>query len=108
MAAELSAQLIGSKEVLQMLAELPKAAQSRVMRPILAEGSKMLAEIERGEAPKFSGLMQQAIGATGIKTYGRTLFATGGVRRGYRRALTRSSGGIKVLSKNKSRDSQAT
>ena len=98
---EIRAYMTGDVAVQRMFMELPKAVQERVVKPLIAQGSKILDEAVKAEAPVESGLMKLAIGSSKLKTYsGGTIFITTGVRRGFRRAVTASKRGkLRVRSK---------
>lgn len=84
-----------------MFQELPVAAQNRVLKPLVRDAGKKIAAAEKSESPKFSGLMQKAIGESSLKNYsGGRLFITAGVRRGFKRAIGRTKrGSLRVFSK---------
>jgi hypothetical protein len=91
--SELSCKLTGDKAVMRMFAELPAAAQDRVMKPLLNKGARLMAQAAKGAAPDDSGLLKLSLGASNLKVYGsgsadKLLFITVGARRGYRRAVT--------------------
>jgi hypothetical protein len=100
--SEITMTLSGDREVVRMFEELPTRAQKHVLTPLLKMGSKMLSHAEKSEAPHASGLLGLAIGASKLRTYESTIFITAGVRRGFRRAVTRKArGGVKRLGKAK-------
>jgi hypothetical protein len=82
-----SVQLIGDQVVMDMLRELPKAAQTRVMKPLMRRAGKIVETFAWGEAPEESGLTKKAIGSTIVKRYRSALFLTVGVRRGFKETL---------------------
>ena len=78
-------------------ARLSEKAQDGILRPIMTAASKVVAEAERQAAPRESGLMQDAIGASTTRTY-RTgassrLYIAAGVRWGFRRIVTNTPRG---------------
>jgi hypothetical protein len=86
----------------RMFAELPKRIQTRVLRVIIGQSQRMVTIAEKGEAPRRSGLMAAALGASTTRTYGSDrstkLFVAVGVRRGFRRMLaTKARRGIKFI-----------
>jgi hypothetical protein len=97
---EIRAYLTGDIAIQRMFMELPRATQERVVKPLIAQGSKLLDSAVKAEAPTESGLMKLAIGSSKLKTYsGGTIFITTGVRRGFRRAVTtKRGGGLRVRS----------
>jgi len=97
-------QITGDRRVLRMFAQLPAAAQKRVLRPLVREGGARIAAEERAGAPRQSGLLQAAIGTSPLRVYrSGVLFITAGVRRGYRRRIeTSMRGRLRYLSKRKS------
>ena len=91
---EIRAYMTGDAAVQRMFMDLPKAAQDRVVKPLITQGSKILDDAAKAAAPVESGLMKLAIGSSKLKTYGGgTIFITTGVRRGFRRAITAGRGG---------------
>ena len=98
-----TAQLFGSDLVQRLLLDVADAPRKKMLRDVMKEGSRMIADAIVSAAPRETGLLSLALGATNVKTYGSKLFATAGVRRGFRRALTVTKGGkLKYQSKKKS------
>ncbi len=81
--ADVSFSIIGAERTRDMLAELPAAAQNRVIKPLMRDAAKDIAKLEKAESPKDTGLMKKALGSTPLKTYGETFFIATGVRRGF-------------------------
>jgi len=80
-------EMIGDENVRRMFQELPKAAQNRVLKPLVRQGGSMIAEEEKEEAPAVTGLMKLALGTSPLRTYNSSLLIAVGVRRGFRRAV---------------------
>ncbi len=80
-------ELSGDKNVMRMFQDLPKAAQNRVLKPLVKQGGTMIAEEEKDEAPTATGLMKLALGTSPLRTYKTSLLMAVGVRRGFRRAV---------------------
>lgn len=101
-----SVAIVGDRQLLAALEELPARAQSRVLKPLLRAGSRQVASAVRSEAPKQSGLLQTAVGSSPLKNYrSGVLFITAGVRRGFKRAVAARAGRLRVLGKRKSSES---
>jgi hypothetical protein len=99
---EVEIRIIGDAGIQQMLEELPARVQSRILKPLMQAGAKMLADAERSGAPRDSGLLENSLGTSKLSSYrsGNVLFVTAGVRRGFRRAVTaKARGGLRVRSK---------
>jgi hypothetical protein len=90
---ELEIRLIGDESVMRMLDELPGATQAQVIRPAMRDAMRTIGNALRSEAPEETGLLKRALGATPVKTYRNVLFATAGVRRGFRQAVTHNAKG---------------
>ena len=89
---------------------LPEKAQEQVMRPAMKLAATMVAEIERSEAPRESGLLALSLGASSTRTYrsagSSKLFIAVGVRRGFRSVVAaKKTGGVKVLRRAVAADS---
>lgn len=80
-------EMIGDENVRRMFEELPKAAQDRVLKPLIRQGSAMIAAEEKAEAPTVTGLLKLALGTSPLRTYSTSLLVAVGVRRGFRRAV---------------------
>lgn len=98
---EIRAYMTGDVAVQRMFMGLPQAAQERVVKPLILQGSKILDAAVKAAAPVESGLLKLAIGSSKLKAYsGGTIFITTGVRRGFRRAVSSGKGGkLRVRSK---------
>ena len=95
-------EMTDDKKVITLFQELPKAAQNRVLKPLIREGGKMIAAEEKEEAPAVTGLMKLAIGASPLRTYPSSLLVAVGVRRGFRRAVQGTqTGRTRYLGKQK-------
>ncbi len=81
--ADVSFSIIGAEKTRNMLAELPAAAQNRVVKPLMRDAAKDIARLEKAESPKDTGLLKKALGSTPLKTYDETFFIATGVRRGF-------------------------
>ena len=81
----------------QAFARLSEKAQDGILRPIMAAASQVVAEAERAESPRESGLLAEAIGVSSTRTYraagSSRLFIAAGVRWGFRRTVSRGPGG---------------
>jgi len=97
--------ILGAEAAQRALLLLGDAAENRIMRPIMAEAARILTERASAEAPEETGLLRLSLGATPVKSYGgKTLFATVGVRRGFRRAVeaTYTKNRVRYLSAERS------
>lgn len=88
--ALLQIDLSGDREVADLLARLSASAIDRAVKPALRSGSAGLAEALRGAAPQETGLLKRAMGTSLLKTYPSVFFITAGVRRGFRRSVSRT------------------
>jgi len=87
-------------QVRRLFEQLSAAAQERVLKPLMVQCAKLLADAMRGQAPAESGLLRKAIGASTVKRYPSVLLVTAEVRRGFRRAVTASrTGRLRIRSR---------
>ena len=84
--------LFGDGKIQSAFLELPARAQKAVIEPLMTWAAATAADIEKGEAPRATGLLALAIGASPLRK-GGSLFITAGVRWGFRRAITRRRNG---------------
>ena len=85
-----------------MFLELPQNLDRRVLQRVMCEAEKALAALERQESPRESGLLREALGGSKLHVYGdgRVMFATVGVRRGFRKEVQPTQrGGVKRVGK---------
>jgi hypothetical protein len=93
--SEFSCKITDSQPLAKLFAELPDRVQGKILRPLVRDAGQLLAEAERREAPRESGLLGSSLGTSPVRSYarGNTLFVAVGVRRGFRRAVTLSARG---------------
>jgi hypothetical protein len=85
--------LIEDPQLLATLEALPERVTGRVMAGVMREAEAMATKAILAETPRETGLMQRAVGGSGLRRYGSTLFATAGIRRGFRSAVGKTGRG---------------
>jgi hypothetical protein len=85
--------LTGDKQLQALFETLPKAAQERVLTPLMRKAAALVAETTRAAAPSETGLLRLALGASALREYASGFFVAVGARRGFRRLVTAGARG---------------
>ena len=89
--------LFGSEQIQDAFEELSARTQNKILKSALQWAADAIVEIEKGEAPRDSGLLSEALGSSALRKFSSALFITAGVRWGFRRRIVREGRGRRFL-----------